>query len=235
MDIEELVHRIEEDIVLGVYAPGSRLIEDRMAKRFDVTRHALRSVFVRLGNRGFVEHTHNRGVEVVEPTPDEIDDLYQVREILETSAARMTPLPAPEGSTAALDDVQHAHDGAIAAGDYRAVFNLNIEFHRVQFSTCPNPKLSAAIEEFARKVHIVRAVKYDDAAHMASIASQHRGIVAALRGSDADVYVARVAAHLPASSVAYRRAYEIRHGILHRAEAEPRGTSRHGSAGGGAT
>jgi len=212
MTVEDLVQRIEEDIVFGVHPPGSRLIENRMAERFQVTRHVLRAAFERLAHQGLVEHTHNRGVEVVEPTPGRIEDLYQVREILETSAARMTPLPAPRAVTAEIDGIRVRHEDAVTAKDFRAVFHLNIAFHRAQFSSCPNASLTQAVEAFARKVHIVRAVRYDDAAHMQDVVAQHRGIVDALRGSDAEVYARRVAAHLPASSTAYRRAYEIRHG-----------------------
>jgi len=212
MTVEDLVHRIEEDIVFGVHPPGSRLIENRMVERFQVTRHVLRAVFERLAHQGLVEHTHNRGVEVVEPTPGQIDDLYQVREILETSAARMMPLPVPRAVTADIDGIRVRHENAVSEQDFSAVFHLNIAFHRVQFSSCPNASLTRAVEAFARKVHIVRAVRYDDAEHMQDVVAQHRGIVDALHGSDAEVYARRVAAHLSASSTACRRAYEIRHG-----------------------
>lgn len=218
MHIEELARKIEQDIVFGVYQPGSRLIEEPMTKRFAVSRHALRAAFLHLGHQGLVRHIPNRGVEVIEPTPDEIDDLYEVRQILETSAAGITPLPVASAISRALDDIQDRHEHAIATADFRAVFALNMQFHQLQFSTCPNQKLVAAIEEFARKVHVIRAVKYGDTPYMQTVTRQHRDIIAALRGTDNDAYVARVISHLPASSKAYRIAYNIKHG-----EASPEG------------
>lgn len=213
MDVEELAQQIEEDIVFGVYPPGSRLIENVMIKRFGVSRHVLRAVFAILGQQGLVRHIPNKGVEAIEPTPDEIDDLYEIREILESNAAGQTPLPTPETLTRTLDEIQEQHERAIEAGDFRAVFALNVRFHQVQFSACPNRKLIDAIEQFARKVHVIRAVKYGDDVHMRTVARQHRDIIAALRGSDSAAYMACVAIHLPASSHAYRRAYVMKHGV----------------------
>lgn len=213
MNVEELADRIEEDIVFGIYPSTSRLVEDRLMERFATSRYVVRRTFAELEARGLVERVPNRGVEVVELTPDDVEELYQVREILETSAARLTPLPADPETLAQLVKIVDAHEAAIAGGDFRAVFRLNIQFHALQFSLCRNNRLSEAIADYARKVHIIRAVKYNDAVHLGKVKQQHRMITRALAGDDQEFYVQCVREHLPASTAAYRAAWSVKYGV----------------------
>lgn len=208
----EVIDQIEEDIVFGLYPPGSRIIEESLQQRFGLSRYVLRAILAELVNRGLVDRIPHRGAVVVEPTPDEIDGLYDVRETLEVRAAETTPLPAPTEALDELEGLIEAHAEAAAAGDLRRVFRLNVEIHRVQYSCCPNKVLGRAIDEYSRRVHVVRAIKYGEAGHLSRIVTQHREILDAMRGSDTERYVAAVRAHLPDSSIAYRKAWEVKHG-----------------------
>ena len=212
MAVSTLDEKIEQDIVFGVFAPGTRLIEDRLVRRYGTTRHNLRLAFNALENRHLVAREPNRGVEVVEMSPDLVDELYAVRAILESSAAAMTPLPVPDAALVRLATLRDAHASAYRAGDFRAVFRRNLEFHSYQFSLCGNGTLAQTIEDFARRVQSIRAIKYDDSEHMERVLVEHREIVAAMEKSDRDRYVAAVKAHLPASAEAYRKIYTLRHG-----------------------
>jgi len=96
--------------------------------------------------------------------------------------------------------------------DFRAVFRLNIEFHRIQYSTCDNPYLVQSIQEYARKAHLIRAVMYGDKKHMQKVIRQHWSIIAVMRGSDNDRLAQLIRDHMPGSPEEYIRNYEIRYG-----------------------
>lgn len=207
-----LDQQIEKDIVFGAFAPGSRLIEDRLMRRYGASRHAIRAAFTALEGKHLVAREPNRGVEVVEMTPEVVDELYAVRMILETSAASITHLPVRDTDLVQLKTLCEQHASAYLDGDFHAVFKLNLLFHNCQFKLCGNDTLVQAIEDFARRVQSIRAIKYGDHAHMARIIAQHREIVAAMEQSDRNRYVAAVRAHLPASAEEYRKIYALRHG-----------------------
>ena len=95
---ETLIEDLENDIIFGLYAPGARIVEDRIMERYGAKRHAVRNAFAVLESRGLLIHRPNRGVEVVDFTPDEVDALYDVRIILETAAAERTSYPVPRNS-----------------------------------------------------------------------------------------------------------------------------------------
>jgi len=200
------------DIVFGVYPSNSRLTEEMMTTRFGVKRHLVREVFSQLEKSGFINRFPNRGVVVVELNPTQVEEIYAVRELLETGAARMTPLPAPPGVISELERIQGAHEAAVAAGDFREVFYRNIDFHRLQYSICPNAHLRDAIGDYARRAHLVRTVQYQDSGRMHRIVEQHRAILAALGGTSTEAYVRSVQAHFPSSPMEYRRHFERKYG-----------------------
>lgn len=207
---KQLDTEIEEDIVFGVYPPGTRLVEDRVMERYNVSRHATRAAFAALEARKLLVHMPNRGVEVIRYTPDEVDALYDIRMVLETAAAARTALPVPETIIEQLTAIAHSHEAAWRDGDYRQVFALNLQFHRVQFSCCSNAPLIGLIEDHTRMVQPIRAIKYDDPAHMREVIAQHFQIIQAMHGADTQRYVEAVREHLPASARAYRDFYARR-------------------------
>src|SRR3546814_1095337 len=86
--ISDAVRVLEEDIVLGSLHPRERLIEDDLIRRFGFKRHAAREVLAELARRGLVERRKNFGCEVRAFAPQEVAELYHLRELLEAEAAR---------------------------------------------------------------------------------------------------------------------------------------------------
>ena len=210
---ETLVDDLENDIIFGRFAPGARIIEDRVMEQYNAKRNAVRNAFASLEARGLLIRRPNRGVEVVDFTPEEVDALYEVRIILETAAAERTKLPCCSDLTDRLEDIASRHGQAVEEKDFRAVFWLNQEFHEVQYSCCGNSRLAELIGNHARAAQPIRVVKYDDADHMTTIVAQHFDIINAMRGTSTQALVDAVRAHLPASAQAYRTLYERRFGV----------------------
>jgi DNA-binding GntR family transcriptional regulator len=209
---DDIVSQLEEEIVFGVLHPRERLIEENLTQRFDEKRHVVRVALERLEAAGFVVRIPNRGAFVRELTATEAIEIYEVREILEVAAARRTPLPVGKAVLEEMRAIQKRHTAAIAARDLHAVFYMNIEFHRLQFSACNNSKLAASIADHARQAHLIRAIKYADPGHLKKVEAEHLAILAAMESGDRTALVNVVKAHLPASRDAYVQAYGSRYG-----------------------
>jgi len=207
---DSLHKELENDIIFGVYPPGTRITEDSVMEHYGCKRHAVRHAFAEIENQGLLIHRPRRGVEVVDFTPDEVDALYDLRIVLETAAARRTPLPADSEIIDKLTDIAKRHEDAIKRDDFRQVYELNQRFHELQYSCCKNPRLAELIARHARMAQPIRVVKYDDRDHMATIVAQHMAIIDSLRGTSNNAYEASVRDHLPASAEAYRVLYERR-------------------------
>lgn len=213
---DDLLTKLEFDVIFGRLSPGSRLIEDRIMERYDAKRHAVRGAFATLEARGLLVRQPNRGVEVIQYTPDQVDELYEIRLVLERTAATRTILPVARSITRELERIAKKHRKAVEESRLVDVFLLNREFHRVQFSCCGNEQLFNLIEEHARLVEPVRVVKYEDSDHMAIIVQQHFDIIEAMKSDSIKAYVRATSDHLPASAKAYRAMYERRFGGMER-------------------
>ncbi len=209
--LHELVAALQEDIVLGRLAPGARLVEEELAERFATKRHVLRQAFVELERFGLIERRRNRGASVRQLTPEDVNQIYAVREILERAAAAQIPLPVPRGELERVEAAQRRHDAAVEAGDAKAVFRANFEFHDALFAACGNPYLAAAIEDFRKKTHVVWSYAIIKPEYFRNAQREHRAMLKALREGDRRRLVELCAAHLDISRQAYLETHRLRY------------------------
>src|SRR4051812_32536269 len=87
---ERLVELLRHDIILGVWAGGSRLTEEALAERYGVSRTPVREALRTLALESLLDYTPRLGYMVCVINLEEMDDLYAVRiTIEEQSAARL--------------------------------------------------------------------------------------------------------------------------------------------------
>ena len=68
----DTVHALEEDIIFGRLAPGTRLVEDALLARFPVSRHIIRQALYQLEKLGIVTRERNKGAMVRQLSPEEV-------------------------------------------------------------------------------------------------------------------------------------------------------------------
>lgn len=91
---DQIVSRLKEDILKGMYLPGERLKEQELALRMGTSRAPLREAFRVLERDGLIEILPWRGVRIVEPTRQEIKELFEARADMFGICARYIALNA---------------------------------------------------------------------------------------------------------------------------------------------
>lgn len=205
---ENLVAALQEDIVFGRLAPGARLVEEELAERFHTKRHVLREAFVELERFGLIERRRNRGASVRRLTLEDVNQIYAVREILERAAAAQIAFDKKHYQL--IEAAQKHHDAAVEAGDAKAVFRANFEFHDALFAACGNPYLAAAIDDFRRKTHVVWSYAIVKPEYFRNAQREHRAMLRALREGDRRRLIELCAAHLDISRQAYLQTHRLR-------------------------
>jgi DNA-binding GntR family transcriptional regulator len=184
LDDVRIVRALEEDIIFGRLAPGSRLTEDSLLSRFPVTRHFVRQALVQLEQMGIVVRERNKGATVRSLTPDEVQQIYAVRELVQRQAALMIPLPAPQALIDELLVIHEEHGRHIESGYLRGVHETNDRFHLTLFGACGNKYLVQTIELYMRYSLPVRANSMSDRASLDISHSQHKLMIDMLSGHD---------------------------------------------------
>src|SRR5947199_198038 len=122
----EVIRRLEEDIIFGRFAPGSRLVEDTLMSRYGASRHFVRQGLFQLERQGIVLREKNIGATVRFYSADEVRQIYEVREMLTRQAELMIELLRGRDSWAfaqlCVDHMQYSKSDYLAriAGDKKA-------------------------------------------------------------------------------------------------------------------
>lgn len=125
---ESVYERLCDDIRAGVLAPGSRLREAEIAERLSVSRTPVREAIRRLEAEGLVDHLPRSGATVRRLDYSETMELYEMRTVLEGTAAR---LAARAASPVELEELQAINAEMRAAdGQPERLVRLNRQFHR---------------------------------------------------------------------------------------------------------
>jgi DNA-binding GntR family transcriptional regulator len=139
--------QIYRRIIEGVYRPGERLIEQRIAEELAVSRTPVREALVRLEGAGLVVNARHKGAMVRALTREDIVDLYELRATLESLAAKRAATRADEAEIARMDEAIDAFDAAVAGpwpatiDQLRELNAANRQFHETVLTAARHPLL----------------------------------------------------------------------------------------------
>lgn len=144
--------QIRQAIVEGRYRPGQRLIEQRIAEEFELSRTPVREALRRLQAEGLVDSEPNRGAIVRSISLNDVSDLYGLRARLEAyaselAAERITPdrLAAINAGIAEFDEAINApYDDADE--QVRALDAANHRIHSEILAAAGHPRLGQLLE-----------------------------------------------------------------------------------------
>ena len=180
----EIVRKLEEDIIFGRIPPGSRLVEDTLMARHDASRHSVRQALVTLERGGIVERQKNIGATVRSYSPQEVLQIYQVREMFTRQAILMVALPAPVALINSLEELQSQYVRHAKSSNLRQVHDTNDAFHLALFSACGNPYLVRSLQDYMGLTLPMRAKNLANAESLRISIQQHDVMIALLKGED---------------------------------------------------
>jgi len=201
--LRTIVAGIEEDIVLGWLRPRQRLVEEELATRFATKRHVVREAIAELERLGLAERQVNKGATVKALSHTDVEQIYSIREALETLAAKQMPLPCDPSLITALTVIQNAHTKAVNDQNPRAAFRANMAFHETLFEACGNQHLADAIRTFAQSVHGARSYTAADPKYLRRSCDEHLAMIDALKRSDRNKLAKLCKGHIGPSRDAY--------------------------------
>src|SRR5438552_8520439 len=86
---ERAYRELRNRIISGDLPPGTRLVEAQVASETGVSRTPVREALKRIAAEGLVSRDGLGGLIVYAASPDEVEQLYLVREVLDGLAARL--------------------------------------------------------------------------------------------------------------------------------------------------
>ena len=198
--VELAVRRLRAEIVGGAFAPGERLVEEQLTRRFGISRAPLREALRLLGQQGLVEHLPRRGVRVVALSARDIDELFSLRDVLERFALECVlggrgGVPDPGGLADARGAVERME---AAAGDAAEQAAAHRAFHMSLVALAGHQHLLRVYEPVLLQLQLYMATNMRREAEQRPAtegAHRHRRLYEAVAGGDLDVVLNELAHH----------------------------------------
>lgn len=191
--------RLREEILHWRLLPGTALSEIDLAARLGVSRTPLRAALARLALEGLVDTSRGRTGVVSEVSAESITELFELREALETQAARLVCRRRdPAVFDALVTRFADAPELLRTAG-IDAYYALVAEFDDALDDALGNPVYRGALDGV--RLHLARArrIATDNPERLVRSAEEHRLICAAIRDGDAALAASATTVHLKAS------------------------------------
>jgi DNA-binding GntR family transcriptional regulator len=154
-----VIEAMRERIISGELEPGTSLSEIALAEAFGVSRTPVREALKQLQTEGLVEIRPRVGTFVTAPSRREINELFEMKALLEGAAARLL---AQRGSVPELDllrDNLKQADAAVAADDRERYAHLVQDFHDLLIRGADNAKLQGHYRTLMNQLAYQRLVK----------------------------------------------------------------------------
>ena len=179
---EEAFLKLVQVITSGAYSPGQRLSESELARQLGISRGPLREALGRLEGR-LVTRTPRIGIRVIDFRPEEVSQLFLVREALEGMAARLASENMTTGEIEHLRALleEHGRQPDISAGQayHQGVGDDDFHFATIKGARCEHlEKLLLDQVYYQLRLHRLRASAQPGRAQAAF--AEHREILAAL-------------------------------------------------------
>ncbi len=182
---EEVFNSLRRAVLRGEIEPGQRLVEEKTASRFGASRTPIREAFLKLEKEGLVERRPKGGFIVGRLDLEEMDEIMDLRALLEGHAAARAAARRTEKLLAGLKETLEDYEQALAAGDLERLIQVNTRFHDLLYQASGSrrlTKITADLRDFFYRLrrHILGLEGMAQQSH-----EDHCRIVAAIAQGDA--------------------------------------------------
>src|ERR1700683_4506285 len=180
-------------IVGGELPPGQHMGETDLARRLGVSRQPIREALHRMEAEGWVDLRPSQGAFVHVPTDSEVDNLLDVRALLEAETARLAARAPSQAQVARLREICREGQAAADTNDFSEAVTVNSVFHAEVAAIGGNAVLAELADIVGRRVQwyyrmvsparahgswtehaeLIDAIEAGDTARAAAIARSH--------------------------------------------------------------
>lgn len=175
---------LRESILVGELQPGTQLIEKNLASEFGVSKTPVREALHHLSHIGLVDLETARGATVHVLTPDEIKDIWEMREYLEPMALELSMPYLTNGEIEQLQVYLDEARIALDQGDMKSLSQINTDFHKLLRSKANNHLLNQWLDSLSDRRRLVSLMIWDIENNMDQEWHEHVAILEAIKARD---------------------------------------------------
>jgi len=185
---ERAYEHLKAAILDGRFSPAERLAEEHLAEELGVSRTPVREALHKLESEGLIKPLETRGFIVYPDSKEEVEELFEIRSILEGYALKIISEKISEGDLERLNGFIEKAEDALKRKRINEIFRWNTKFHDTLHGMVAEKKRLHRLMVDMRK-YVLRfrknTLQYPDAGKRT--VDGHRKILLALRLKDPDL------------------------------------------------
>jgi DNA-binding GntR family transcriptional regulator len=201
---DHVTAQLQEAILSGDLRPGRRLVIRELKERFGVSHIPIREAIRRLESEGLVCSVPQRGAVVADVSLGELEEVYDLRRLLEVQVSRRALAQATAERVGLLEASLQEMDRALGAGDFEAFTLENRQFHRIMMEPALTPVTARILRLLwqASDRYVQLGLSVANTGRRGQ--QEHRRLLAAYRAGDDAALATETEQHLTSTENAVR-------------------------------
>lgn len=182
---EDLCRHIRDSVLEQRLAPGTKLTEESLCSIFGVGRTTVRRAFLLLSKDQIVELEKNKGAVVASPSPEEAQQIFEARAIMEAALLEKAVEKATKDDLAMLQEHLLREQEALSNANIALWIRLTGEFHMHLAKLAKNDPMCAFLEQLVFQTSLIIALYGRRGAAPSCKGGDHEMLVDAISRKDA--------------------------------------------------
>jgi DNA-binding GntR family transcriptional regulator len=196
---------LKEAIITLKFAPGERMNLARITGELGISTTPVREAMNRLVQEGFVVNIPFKGPIVTDVDEKMVEDLAELRELLEVAAIRKTAAHITPGDVKAGEDLLEKLEEAFRENDVRSYVDYSMQFHNMFLERCGNDMMASVIRGFNDHVKRTAFLALERQGSISPFIEDYKKILKALKKRDPEEAGRLLQRHLQKVRLAFDR------------------------------
>lgn len=192
---EAVLTELRRAITEGEFRPGAAINQEELARTYGLSRVPVREALRLLEGEGLVSYTPHIGYTVAHLSFDEIEEIYQLRELLESEAVRCGMPEVSDADLVRMRELLNEAETQRKAGDVRGLSLANRKLHFAMVQPCGMPRLLRLLNGLYDATEPYRPVYYMHDHDRGCLREEHEDIIAAFESRDTEEVIRRMNEH----------------------------------------
>ena len=204
---DDVYTQLKNDIAEFRLVPGDRFTETEISERLAVSRTPVRQALFKLQQEGYVEVLFRSGWRVLPFDFNQFEELYDLRMVLETTAAHRLCEGALKVDAAQLDTLVAIWQVSPEkrSTDMREVAAWDEAFHCALVAAAGNAEMARVHREVTERIRVIRRLDFTQPLRITATYEEHGKILSAIQKKRGDQAALLLRAHIQASQAEVRK------------------------------
>lgn len=203
---DKVADELRRLIITGRYAPGTSLVEGRLAEQFGLSRGPIRDALKLLASEGLID-TNRRSATVVGLDGEDIDELFSLRGSLERLALEIGLNRDRAGLSAGLQEPLRQMRKAREARDPDAFTAADVRFHSVFYEVAGHRRLADVWAQYRPTIEVLLLASNERYEDLGPSVTAHEVLAELVDSGDPEVVFAELREHLDNARLRLRTPY----------------------------